>query len=73
MNVLVIGDTHIPFAHKNYLEFCKETQKRFKCDRVVHVGDLVDHKIANRNAKNFGNFTQNLRGGTLCLAVFQLG
>ena len=44
---LVIGDTHIPFVHRNYLEFCKETQKKFKCEQVVHIGDLVDnHSIS---------------------------
>lgn len=43
MNILAIGDTHEPFAHKHYLEFCKETQLKYQCDDVVHVGDLVDN------------------------------
>lgn len=42
-NILVIGDTHEPFTHRNYLEFCKETQKKHKCKEVVHIGDLVDN------------------------------
>ena len=47
MNILVVGDTHIPFEHKNYLEFCKDIEKSFKCDKVVHIGDLVDnHSIS---------------------------
>ena len=41
--ILVIGDTHLPFEHRHYLEFCKETQKKFKCNSVVHIGDLVDN------------------------------
>ena len=46
-NILIISDTHIPFEHKNYLEFCKETQKKHKCNTVVHIGDLVDnHSIS---------------------------
>ena len=46
-NVLVIGDTHIPFEHRNYLEFCREIQTRCKCATVVHIGDLVDnHSIS---------------------------
>ena len=45
--VLVVGDTHLPFEHRNYLEFCKEIHKRCKCDTVVHIGDLVDnHSIS---------------------------
>ena len=41
--VLVIGDTHLPFTKKHYLEFCIETYKKFKCTHVVHIGDLVDN------------------------------
>ena len=43
MNILVIGDTHIPFEHKDYLAFCKETEREYKCEEVVHIGDLVDN------------------------------
>jgi len=42
-NVLVIADTHEPFCRKGYLEFCKQTQKKFNCKQVVHIGDLVDN------------------------------
>lgn len=41
-NVLVIGDTHIPYEKKGYLEFCIEQYKKFNCDTVVHIGDLID-------------------------------
>jgi len=43
MNVLAIGDTHLPFENKHYLSFCKQTQKKYKCSLTVHVGDLVDN------------------------------
>lgn len=47
MNILVIGDTHIPFEHENYLEFCLDTKKKYRCGKVVHIGDLVDnHSIS---------------------------
>ena len=42
-NVLVISDTHLPFELPNYLDFCKQIEKRCKCDKVVHIGDLVDN------------------------------
>jgi len=46
-NVLVIGDTHLPFVHKHYLDFVKEVQWKCKCKQVVHIGDLVDnHSIS---------------------------
>jgi predicted phosphodiesterase len=42
-NILVIGDTHIPFEKKGYLEFCIATKKKYKCKTIVHIGDLVDN------------------------------
>lgn len=42
-NILVIGDTHIPYVHKDYLKFCKKVQKDMSCTRVVHIGDIVDN------------------------------
>jgi predicted phosphodiesterase len=47
MKVLVISDTHIPFVRKNYLQFCKDVYKEYKCDTVIHAGDVVDsHSIS---------------------------
>jgi len=43
MNIGIIGDTHLPFQHKHYLSFCKETFKKHKCDKIIHIGDLVDN------------------------------
>ena len=44
---MIIGDTHLPFCHRNYLEFCKEVEKKYKCSLTVHIGDLVDfHAIS---------------------------
>ena len=40
---LVIGDTHCPFEHSGYLDFCLRIKKAFKCNQVVHIGDLVDN------------------------------
>jgi predicted phosphodiesterase len=41
--VLVIGDTHLPFELPGYLDFCLDIQRRVKCGKVVHIGDLVDN------------------------------
>lgn len=51
-NVLVIGDIHQPFTHPNYLKFLLETQKRFQCDTVVFIGDIVDNYAHSRFAKD---------------------
>lgn len=42
-NILVIGDTHLPFCLDGYLEFCRAQQERFNCGTVVHIGDEVDN------------------------------
>lgn len=41
-NVLIIGDTHAPCMLSGYVSFLKRVHKNFKCNKVVHIGDLVD-------------------------------
>ena len=41
-NVLVIGDQHEPFTLPGYLQFCLDTQRKYGCSTVVHIGDLID-------------------------------
>ena len=41
--VLAIGDLHLPFTHKKYLSFCKSIYKKYKCNKVVFVGDIIDN------------------------------
>jgi predicted phosphodiesterase len=48
--VLVFGDTHIPFMRKGYVEFLKRVYKKYRCDKVVCVGDLFDlHRTGSRH------------------------
>lgn len=48
-NILVIGDAHAPFMHENYVRFLKDTYKKWGCDRVVCIGDLVDQHALSRH------------------------
>lgn len=41
-SILIISDTHIPYHHKDLLPFLKTIKKKYKPDRVVHIGDEVD-------------------------------
>lgn len=41
-NILIIGDTHIPYQHPDYLKFVIDIQKKWNCGKVIHIGDLVD-------------------------------
>ncbi len=45
MKVGVIGDTHFPFCHAEYLDFCYEVFSELCVDKIVHIGDIVDHYI----------------------------
>ncbi len=42
MIVGIVGDMHEPFTHPHYLDFCKETFRRWRVDEVVFAGDIVD-------------------------------
>jgi hypothetical protein len=46
-NVLIIGDLHTPFNLKEYLLFCRIQQEKFKCGRVIFIGDLVDNHFSS--------------------------
>jgi metallophosphoesterase superfamily enzyme len=41
-NVLVVGDLHLPFTLKGYLEHCIKVYKKYNCDTVVFIGDILD-------------------------------
>jgi len=40
--VLCIGDLHAPCTRKGYMQFCKDTYKKWHCNTTVFIGDLVD-------------------------------
>ena len=51
-NVLIIGDTHFPFEREGYLEHCLEIQKKYKCNKVYHIGDVVDNCFSSFHETN---------------------
>lgn len=46
-NVLIIGDTHIPFERQGYLEHCRNIQEQYNCGTVVHIGDVIDNNYSS--------------------------
>ena len=52
--VLVIGDTHCPGMLEDYPDFLWETYKSWGCNRVVHIGDVVDLHGLSYHQKEFG-------------------
>ena len=57
-NVLVIGDTHEPFCHPKYRDFCYEVGNKFQCAEVVHIGDEVDGHAISYHESNPDGFQQ---------------
>lgn len=47
--VLVFGDTHIPFMIEAYPDFLKAVYTKYKCDKVVCLGDLFDCHAISRH------------------------
>lgn len=41
--ILIIGDSHIPYEHPDYLDFLIAVKRKYLCSRFVHVGDEVDY------------------------------
>lgn len=50
-NVLVIGDTHCPCLVDGYIDFLRDIYKRWNCNKVVHIGDLVDNAALSFHLK----------------------
>lgn len=42
-DILLFGCVHLPHERKGYLDFLVDTQKKYNCDTVVCLGDLIDN------------------------------
>ncbi len=51
-NVFVASDPHAPATHPGYLPWCKEICKKYKCDKVVITGDVVDLQAISFHSNN---------------------
>jgi predicted phosphodiesterase len=49
---LIIGDTHLPFTHRHYFDFCRRIRSKYRCDTVVHIGDEVDNHAISYHETN---------------------
>lgn len=57
--VLTISDTHAPAMRPEAVDFLHETYKKYNCDRVVHIGDLVDFHNLSYHEKAVGGIGAN--------------
>lgn len=45
--ILIIGDIHAPFTHKDYLAHCKAVAKKYKTTHTIIIGDEVDNHYSS--------------------------
>lgn len=45
--ILVVGDLHAPFTREGYLEFCQEIYRKYNCNEVIFIGDLIDFHFSS--------------------------
>ena len=50
--VLVIGDCHCPVMLPGYIEFLRSIYRQWKCNRVIHIGDVTDFHCVCYHEKN---------------------
>ena len=68
-NVLVIGDLHLPFTLKGYLEHCIETYYKHNCNEVVFIGDIIDNHASSYHETDPDGYSA---GQELKLAIQQV-
>lgn len=50
--VLVIGDTHTPGMLSGYPDFLMKIHDKYQCNKIVHIGDLVDFHCLSYHERN---------------------
>lgn len=60
--VLIFGDTHAPFQHKDTLDFLGDIQSKYKPDRVVLNGDASD-------SYNFSQYSRDIQADSLSAEI----
>ncbi len=49
-NILCVGDLHLPFTLRGYLEFCQSISYKYSCDKVIFMGDIIDSHYSSFHA-----------------------
>lgn len=50
--ILYIPDCHLPHEHPRALDFVCRIRDKYKCERVIHAGDLFDHQSTSFHQHN---------------------
>jgi predicted phosphodiesterase len=69
-NIGVIGDTHEPFCHPDYMNFCYEVFDKFGCGQIIHIGDEIDNHAISYHESNPNGHSPG-KEGELALEALQ--
>ena len=47
VNRLVVGDVHLPYTHRNYLQHCIDVYHKYNCSEVSFTGDILDSHFSS--------------------------
>lgn len=47
VNRLVVGDVHLPYTHRNYLQHCIDVYNKYNCSEVSFTGDIIDSHFSS--------------------------
>ena len=47
VNRLVVGDVHLPYTHRNYLQHCIDVYNKYQCTEVSMTGDILDSHFSS--------------------------
>ena len=47
VNRLCVGDIHLPYTHRNYLQHCIDIYNKYNCSEVSFTGDIIDSHFAS--------------------------
>jgi len=50
--VLVLSDQHFPYQHKDIIPFLRAIKNKYKPDRVINIGDEIDHHAISFHPSN---------------------
>lgn len=51
-NVLCIGDLHEPFSLDAYLDFCFDQYIKYRCNKIIFIGDIIDNHYSSYHETN---------------------
>jgi len=50
--ILIFGDMHVPYHHKDSIEFLREVKKKYRPNKIICTGDEVDNHAISYHEKD---------------------